>query len=85
MSVQYVGWVVGAALIWRYRGRARTHLERTQPETYRDMTGRPPQADWIDAAQAVPSHWPTQRVHPRVSATAGPPGLTPPPRRSGRR
>jgi cyanate permease len=45
MSVQYVGWVVGAALIWRYRGRARTHLERTQPETYRDMTGRPPQAD----------------------------------------
>jgi hypothetical protein len=42
MSVQYVGWVVGAAMIWRYRVRARTHLERTQPETFRDMTGRPP-------------------------------------------
>jgi MFS family permease len=42
MSVQYVGWVLGAAMIWRYRVRARTHLERTQPETFRDMTGRPP-------------------------------------------
>ncbi len=45
MSVQYVGWVVGAAMIWRYRARARTHLERTQPETFRDMTGRPPTAE----------------------------------------
>ena len=45
MSVQYVGWVVGAAMIWRYRARARTHLERTQPETFRDMTGRPPSTD----------------------------------------
>lgn len=42
MSVQYVGWVLGAVMIWRYRVRARTHLERTQPETFRDMTGRPP-------------------------------------------
>ena len=45
MSVQYVGWVVGAAMIWRYRRRARTHLERTQPDTFRDMTGRPPSAE----------------------------------------
>ena len=42
MSVQYVGWVVGVAMIWRYRVRARNHLERTQPDTFRDMTGRPP-------------------------------------------
>jgi MFS family permease len=40
MSVQYVGWVLGVVLIWRYRRRARAHLERTQPETFRDMTGR---------------------------------------------
>lgn len=40
MSVQYVGWVVGLALIWRYRHRARAHLERTQPDTFRDMTDR---------------------------------------------
>lgn len=42
MSVQYVGWGCGAAMIWRYRVRARSHLERTQPQTYREMTGRPP-------------------------------------------
>ena len=42
MSVQYVGWVLGSVQIWRYRVRARTHLERTQPDTFRDMTGRPP-------------------------------------------
>jgi hypothetical protein len=40
MSVQYVGWSFGLVLIWRYRRRARAHLERTQPETFRDMTGR---------------------------------------------
>jgi predicted MFS family arabinose efflux permease len=40
MSVQYVGWFMGVVLIWRYRRRARAHLERTQPETFRDMTGR---------------------------------------------
>jgi MFS family permease len=40
MSVQYVGWVLGAIQIWRYRVRARSHLERTQPDTYRDMTKR---------------------------------------------
>lgn len=42
MSVQYVGWVVGGTMIWRYRRRARTHLERTMPDTFREMTGRPP-------------------------------------------
>ncbi len=40
MAVQYVGWVAGLALIWRYRRRARRHLAVTQPETYRAMTGR---------------------------------------------
>ncbi|MGZ8737188.1 MAG: MFS transporter [Nocardioides sp.] len=40
MSVQYVGWVLGSIQIWRYRVRARTHLEQTQPETFRDMTKR---------------------------------------------
>ena len=40
MSVQYVGWVLGSIQIWRYRVRARTHLEHTQPATYRDMTKR---------------------------------------------
>jgi MFS family permease len=42
MSVQFVGWFLGGAMIWRYRKRARAHLERTQPEAYQDMTGRPP-------------------------------------------
>jgi sugar phosphate permease len=40
MSVQYVGWVLGATQIWRYRHRARSHLQQTQPDTYRDMTRR---------------------------------------------
>ena len=40
MSVQYVGWVLGLVLIWRYRRRARAHLARTQPATYRAMTGQ---------------------------------------------
>jgi hypothetical protein len=40
MSVQYVGWVLGSLQIWRYRVRARTHLEQTQPATFRDMTKR---------------------------------------------
>jgi hypothetical protein len=40
MAVQYVGWVLGGVQIWRYRVRARGHLEQTQPETFRDMTRR---------------------------------------------
>lgn len=40
MAVQYVGWVLGLVLIWRYRRRARAHLARTQPDTYRAMTGQ---------------------------------------------
>jgi MFS family permease len=40
MAVQYVGWVLGGLQVWRYRVRARGHLEQTQPETFRDMTGR---------------------------------------------
>ncbi len=39
MSVQYVGWLLGLVLIWRYRRRARAHLALTQPETFRYMTG----------------------------------------------
>ena len=39
MSVQYLGWIPGVALIWRYRRRARAHLERTQPDTFHEMTG----------------------------------------------
>ncbi len=42
MSVQFVGWILGGTQILRYRRRARLHLERTQPEVYRDMTGRWP-------------------------------------------
>jgi len=38
MTVQYVGWLPGLFLIWRYRHRARAHLEETQPETFRSMT-----------------------------------------------
>jgi len=45
MAMEYGAWVVGAVMFWRYRVRARTHLERTQPETFRDMTGRPPSVD----------------------------------------
>ncbi len=40
MSVQYVGWVLGVTQIWRYRLRARRHLEATQPDTFREMTRR---------------------------------------------
>jgi hypothetical protein len=40
MTVQYVGWVLGSAQVWRYRRRARRHLERTQPEAYEEMTRR---------------------------------------------
>jgi MFS family permease len=39
MSVQYVAWVVGSVQVWRYRRRARRHLEHTQPEAFREMTG----------------------------------------------
>jgi len=39
MCVQYVGWVVGGFMVWRYRYRARAHLADTQPETFRDMSG----------------------------------------------
>jgi sugar phosphate permease len=45
MSVQFVGWTLGVVQIWRYRHRARRHLELTQPETFRYMTGRPPAED----------------------------------------
>jgi MFS family permease len=40
MAVQFLGWGLGGAQVWRFRRRARAHLEVTQPETYRDMTGR---------------------------------------------
>jgi MFS family permease len=40
MSVQYVGWVLGGLQVWRYRVRARTHLEVSQPAAFRDMTRR---------------------------------------------
>jgi hypothetical protein len=40
MSVQYVGWLVGGVQVWRYRHRARRHLQETQPGTYEDMTRR---------------------------------------------
>lgn len=39
LSVQYVGWLLGGVQILRYRVKARAHLARTQPETYRWMTG----------------------------------------------
>jgi len=45
MSVQYVGWLVGATQVWRYRHRARRHLQTTQPETYESMTRRPTRED----------------------------------------
>lgn len=40
MAVQYVGWALGLVNIWRYRRRARAHLARTQPATFRAMTGQ---------------------------------------------
>jgi MFS family permease len=39
MCVQYVGWVVGAVQVWRFRHRARVHLADTQPERFRSMSG----------------------------------------------
>jgi MFS family permease len=39
MCVQYLGWLVGGLMVWRYRDRARRHLADTQPETFRDMSG----------------------------------------------
>jgi predicted MFS family arabinose efflux permease len=39
MCVQYVGWVVGATQVWRFRSRARAHLSDTQPEYLRDISG----------------------------------------------
>jgi len=38
MSVQFVGWVVGAIQILRYRRKARAHLADSQPEAYKRMT-----------------------------------------------
>jgi MFS family permease len=40
MSVQYVGWLLGAVQIWRYRKRARAHLAVSQPDAYERMTRR---------------------------------------------
>lgn len=54
MAVQYVGWVAGLALIWRYRRRARRHLAVTQPETYRAMTGRAGQTGQTGQADGDP-------------------------------
>jgi len=39
MCVQYVGWIVGGVQVWRYRRRARAHLARTEPETFRSWSG----------------------------------------------
>jgi sugar phosphate permease len=41
MSVQYVGWLVGALQVWRYRHRARNHLRDTQPDVWSQMSRRP--------------------------------------------
>jgi MFS family permease len=40
MSVQYVGWVLGGIQVWRFRHRARAHLEATQPDAFREMRRR---------------------------------------------
>jgi hypothetical protein len=40
MSTLYAGWVLGGVQVWRYRRRARTHLEQSQPEVFERMTGR---------------------------------------------
>ena len=40
MSVQFLAWGLGGVQVWRFRRRARAHLAVTQPDTYRDMTGR---------------------------------------------
>ncbi|QNN54912.1 MFS transporter [Nocardioides mesophilus] len=39
MSVQYVGWIGGGLLVFRFRRRARAHLQATQPQVWRGMTG----------------------------------------------
>lgn len=39
MSMLYVGWVVGGLQVWRYRRRARNHLQESQPEVFEKMTG----------------------------------------------
>jgi MFS family permease len=39
MCVQYVGWLAGGIMVWRYRYRARVHLADTQPQAFRDMSG----------------------------------------------
>jgi MFS family permease len=39
MSVQYLFWIIGATQVFRYRRRARAHLARSQPETFRAMRG----------------------------------------------
>ena len=39
MCTQYVGWVIGGFMVWRYRYRARAHLADTQPETFRSISG----------------------------------------------
>ncbi len=39
MCVQYAAWVLGATQVFRYRKRARAHLEVSQPDTYRSMRG----------------------------------------------
>ncbi len=40
MSVQYVGWIGGGLLVWRFRRLARAHLEATQPQVFKGMTSR---------------------------------------------
>jgi len=39
MTVQYAAWILGGTQVWRYRRRARAHLEESQPDTYRAMRG----------------------------------------------
>jgi hypothetical protein len=39
MCVQYLGWLGGGFMVWRYRYRARVHFADTQPEAFRDMSG----------------------------------------------
>jgi MFS family permease len=39
MCVQYLPWIGGGIMVWRYRYRARVHLADTQPETFRTMSG----------------------------------------------
>jgi MFS family permease len=39
MCVQYVAWLGGGFMVWRYRYRARVHLADTQPDTFHDISG----------------------------------------------